>query len=84
MNNQKVNIFHYFILVIVLFAGLILLFTYKSQPNLQFYIGVGIAISYFSWGIVHHYLLEDLHRKHVVEYGLIAILGIVLLKMILL
>ena len=83
MNNQKVYIFHYLILALVLLAGLIFLFMYQSQPEIQLIIGAGLALSYFSWGILHHYLLEDLHKKHVVEYGLLAIFGVILLKIIL-
>lgn len=80
---MKTNIFHYIILGLILLAGTALLFIYQAQQNTQFYIGLGITISYFLWGIIHHYLIGDLHRKHVVEYGLIAVLGIVLLRIIL-
>ena len=80
---MKQHFLHYLVLALELFAGLILLFMYQSQPKLQFYIGLGIAISYFSWGIIHHYLNKDLHKKHVVEYGLIAVLGVILLKIVL-
>lgn len=81
---SKIHALHYLILGLVLFAGLVLLFMYQSRPELQFYIGLGMGISYFSWGIIHHHLLDDLHKKHVVEYGLLAILGIILLKIVLL
>jgi hypothetical protein len=84
ITNNKSHALHYAILALELLAGLLLLFIYRSQPNIQFYIGIGIATSYFLWGIAHHYLHEDLHRKHVIEYGLIAILGVILLKIILL
>lgn len=81
---NKINILHYLVLLLVLVAGLSLLLMYNNHPELQFFVGVGIAISYFSWGITHHYLIGDLHRKHVVEYGILAILGIILLKVALL
>lgn len=84
MHNTKVNIFHYIILALVLLAGLLLLFMYQGKPETQFYIGVGLALSYFSWGMIHHYLDGDLHKKHVVEYSLISLLGLVLLRMVLL
>lgn len=83
MSNHRLHILHYLILLLVLLSGGLLLFMYAHRPYLQFYIGVGIAISYFAWGVIHHHLLEDLHRKHVVEYGMLAMLGIFLLKVVL-
>jgi hypothetical protein len=81
--KKNLHAFQYLILVLELFAGAILLLMYKSYPITQFYIGIGIAVSYFLWGIIHHHLHGDLHKKHMVEYGLIAVLGVLLLKIVL-
>lgn len=83
MKNKKTHILHYLILGLVLLAGLILLFLYQNKPRLQFYIGFGLAVSYFSWGIIHHYLTEGLYKKHVVEYGMLAVLAVIMLKILL-
>lgn len=83
MHNLKIHIFHYLILALVLAAGVLFLFMYQGKPQIQFYIGIGLAISYLSWGVIHHYLAEDLHKKHVVEYGLFALLGLFLLRIVL-
>ena len=40
-------------------------------------IAVGVAGAYITWGIVHHHLHRDLHVSVVVEYILIASLGVI-------
>jgi len=82
--KKQVSILHYLILAPILGSGVVLLMLYQGRPQLQYYLGVGMAISYFLWGMVHHYMLNDLHRKHMVEYGLIALFCIILLNRVLL
>lgn len=82
--KKYIHILHYLILALILSSGLFLLFIYNGRPSLQYYLGVGMAMSYFSWGIVHHYMQGDLHVKHMVEYGLIALFGVILLNRVLL
>ena len=50
---------------------------------MQFIIALLTALLYVGWGIVHHYLDRDLHYKSVVEYVLIALLGLVIITGIL-
>jgi len=81
--RKYIHILHYLILALILSSGLFLLFIYNGRPSLQYYLGAGMAMSYFSWGIVHHYMQGDLHVKHMVEYGLIALFGVILLNRVL-
>ena len=67
---------YYFFLIIVLLLG-IFLFT-LSAPNrgLEALSIVIVALSYFFIGIIHHIQNHDFSSKIVVEYALIASLGI--------
>ena len=80
--REKTYLLHYLLLALILLSGLFLLLMCQGRAEIQLLLGIGMALSYFVWGIVHHFLMGDLHRKHVVEYALITILGIVLLAMI--
>lgn len=71
---------HYIILVFILFAGLLLFNYFIGFPNIQFTIVLVIAFLYFLWGVVHHMVEGDFHPRIMVEYLLIALLAILLLR----
>jgi hypothetical protein len=74
---------HYFVLVIMLLLSVWMF--YLSQGNHGFQLSVGIitACLYAAWGIVHHGVIGDLHRKVVIEYVLIAVISIALFVIVL-
>ncbi len=41
-------------------------------------VALAVAISYVSWGIIHHYIHHDLTFAVLVEYLAVAILGLVM------
>lgn len=75
MKKQK-HILYYFCLFSVLATGLFLILAFTPNRNLQMITLVGISISYVLLGIVHHLINHDLVAKIVVEYILIAALGV--------
>lgn len=84
--RKHIHILHYLILALILGSGFFMLLFYQGRPQLQYYIGIGMAVSYFCWGVVHHYIMGDLRRKYtkyMVEYGLIALFSIFLLNKVL-
>lgn len=79
LSSIRKHLLHYIFLLAILFLGFgsFLLVGYDRQ--LQTNISVLISVSYFSWGMVHHFLKDDLHPKIVLEYLLISALVFLLL-----
>lgn len=71
---------HYLTLFLILGLGVVAIFNFVGNKNRQFLVVIITSMLYFLWGVVHHWLEEDLHPKIVVEYLLIAILSIFLLR----
>lgn len=81
--NSTFHTIHYFFLLLIFVIGTGLFFSFHFDRFLQFLVIVATAFAYFLWGIIHHYLEDNLYFKVVVEYFLIALLGtIVLLSLI--
>ncbi len=67
---------YYFYLITILVIGLLV--TWRLSPNEQYQMIslVIISIIYAGSGIIHHLLNHDLVDKIVIEYVLVALLGI--------
>ena len=70
---------HSIILLLILGGGIATFALATGDRTLQLMTGVITAAAYVLWGIVHHALVGDLHRKIVVEYLLIGYIAIILL-----
>lgn len=68
---------HYFSLIGILIATFIGFFAFSYDKNFQLAVITAASLSYFSWGIVHHFIHRDLSVQVVFEYGVIAFLGFV-------
>ncbi len=71
---------HYVFLFILLGFELVLFFIQSGNPQLQSMIIYSSAVLYFFWGILHHHFEGDLMPKVVVEYLLISLLAVLLLR----
>ena len=69
---------HYLSLVGLFAVGLIGFLLFSYDRNFQIAITIAIAISYVVWGLVHHHIHKDLHLSVVVEYIVVAALGLVI------
>lgn len=67
------------VLLLILGAGLATFIYTSGDKTLQLATGVVTSVAYVLWGVIHHALLGDLHRKIVIEYVLIGSIAIVLL-----
>ena len=76
---KKTNLLHGFILIALLASGVLAFWYAKGQTMVQLIIGILISIGYMAWGIIHHTLKGDLHRKVVIEYILVGLIAIILL-----
>lgn len=66
---------HYLPLVGILLAGVFGFWAFSYNQFLQIAVVISAAISYISWGIIHHLLHGDLYLEVVIEYFLIAALA---------
>ena len=77
--------FPHYVVLFGIFAtaiGGFILFSWDK--SLQIGLVVATAFSYVAWGIVHHFLHDDLYPEVVIEYIAVAALGSVLLLSVLL
>jgi hypothetical protein len=70
---------HYSVLLIGLIVFGFLFLHFRSNVVLGQLIAVIGGLYYFFWGIVHHIFDKDLHVKIVLEYLVIALIGVLLL-----
>lgn len=47
-------------------------------------VSIAVAVSYVAWGVVHHSIHRDLHLSVIVEYIVVAALGLVIVFSLLL
>lgn len=73
---MRKHIFYYaaLILLCALTVTLVKLFAFSQQE--QFFVVVFLGFFYALWGVLHHVLHHSLRARIVVEYILIATLGI--------
>lgn len=78
--ETHLHLFHYLILAVILLFGISTFFFFAGNKNTQFLIVLATSALYFLWGIFHHLIEGDLHPKIMVEYLLIALLSIFLMR----
>jgi len=76
---MKKQPFHFLVLLIILITGVFMFHFVRHNTSLQLLVGIITSISYIIWGLVHHAIKRDLHRKVVVEYILIGAIAIIVL-----
>ncbi|MBN1169241.1 hypothetical protein JXA63_05115 [Candidatus Woesebacteria bacterium] len=78
INKQSLkHIQHYLPLLGIFGAGLIGFYIFSYDRLFQFFIAIAVSLSYVTWGLVHHHIHQDFHLSILVEYLVIAILGLV-------
>lgn len=66
--ETKLQISHYFILLVLLNIGIGAFLYFDFNRFYQIVIIMLVSIIYVLWGIIHHWLCEDLHLKVILEY----------------
>ena len=77
------HILYYISLAAILFLGLFLILSLGPNKQLQMTVFVILSIFYVIWGLLHHFINHELTTKLVVEYILIASLGIAIMLFLL-
>lgn len=80
MKRKRIFFYHYFTLALLLSVGFILFFISNGFPSRQILITSAVAFLYVFWGIIHHSIKGDLHPRIVIEYSLIALLSVIMVR----
>ncbi len=62
-----------------LFAGVVGFLVFSYERAFQMAVAIGLALAYVAWGIIHHAIHRDLHLSVVIEYVVVASLGLVVM-----
>ncbi|OGV97199.1 hypothetical protein A2W24_04205 [Microgenomates group bacterium RBG_16_45_19] len=79
LTDLRTHSTHYALLAGWLALSMILFLMVQGQTQAEVVVAVMTAGGYLVWGLVHHYLLGDLHAKIVAEYALAAAVAIMIL-----
>lgn len=79
---MKNHLGYYLSLLLILSAGFVIAYN-SSDKQFQLQVSVMTAFFYAFWGILHHAINHELSPKIVVEYVLMAALGITLVLFLL-
>ncbi len=80
---MKAHILHFIVLILILAGGMGMFFLAHGNTGFQLMIGVVTSIAYVVWGMIHHAMQGDLHRKVVIEYIFVGSIAIILLFIVL-
>lgn len=83
MNTFKKHIHHYFPLIGILIASYLGFYYYPTDLFFRVGISVALAVSYVVWGIIHHTIHGDISLSVVLEYIVVAIIGLILIMTLL-
>lgn len=76
---KKEFVIHGSILCIILGSGVYMFYLTAGNIQTQMIVGFSMATAYICWGIIHHMMVGNLHRKIVIEYVLIGVIAFVLM-----
>lgn len=74
--RRRGHLVYYFLLSSIFLGGLSLILSVSPDRQAQMMIVVGLGFLYVLIGVIHHLINHDLVAKIVIEYVLIASLGI--------
>jgi hypothetical protein len=74
----------YGILAILATVYMVTIFRYQTNPKLVLIATASFALLYLIWGVLHHLRSKNFHARIVLEYLLVAILGVAIVSTLLL
>ncbi|OGG26643.1 hypothetical protein A2960_00530 [Candidatus Gottesmanbacteria bacterium RIFCSPLOWO2_01_FULL_39_12b] len=80
MPKSIIHFVHYLSLILIFVVGGYFFYYFRPFPDKQFAVATAGAIIYILWGVIHHLVEGDFHLKIMVEYLVIAILGLVIAR----
>jgi len=73
--EAKLHLSHYFALVVILNMGIAGFLLFSPNRFYQACVVTLTSLTYVAWGIIHHWICEDLHLKVVLEYVMVTFLA---------
>lgn len=77
MKDLSKDIQHYVPLIGIFLAGILGFAAFSFDRVFQATLILALAAAYVFWGIVHHHIHKDLHLSVILEYIVVATLGVV-------
>lgn len=74
----------YTILTLIAIFYLVFIYTYQTVPKYILFSTVVFALIYVIWGVLHHLKAKSFHSRVVLEYFLVALLGVAIVSTLLL
>lgn len=78
MKHRLKHLPHYLSLLGIIAATIVGYVAFSYDKDFQLAVITASCVSYFVWGLVHHYLHRDLSLQVVLEYLVMATLGFVI------
>ena len=78
MESMSKHLPHYISLIGILIAGILGFYFFSYDRFFQTAIVIALALSYVSWGIIHHAIHKDICLSIIMEYIAVSILGVVI------
>lgn len=79
MKNLARHLPHYLSLIGIFLAGIVGFALFSYDRVFQAIIAISLAVSYVSWGIIHHQIHKELYLAVVIEYLVVASLGLIII-----
>lgn len=76
---MKLPLAHLAVLIVILVSGVAAFFLIHGDSRAQLSVGIATSVAYVAWGLIHHAIAGDLHKKIVVEYLLVGAVAILVL-----
>ncbi|HEX7041906.1 MAG TPA: hypothetical protein VF189_01535 [Patescibacteria group bacterium] len=80
---MKKHLGYYISFLLILGGGIYAVFSSQSDKSLQMKFVVMLAGAYVIWGILHHYIHHSVTLRLIVEYIVVAALGVAVVFFIL-
>jgi hypothetical protein len=78
MESMSKHLPHYISLIGILIAGILGFYFFSYDRFFQTAIITALAVSYISWGVIHHAVHKDICFSVIMEYVTISILGLII------
>ena len=78
MKNIAKHLPHYMALLGIFVFGVAGFLLVSYDKVFQTGVAIALAVAYVAWGIIHHHIHRDLHLSVVIEYIVVACLGLVM------
>lgn len=73
--DHKLHLSHYLALMVILNIGVLGFLFFSYNFTYKIIVLLFTSLAYILWGVVHHWMADDLHPRVILEYVVIALLA---------